>query len=62
MSSREKEKKEWAHIHALRIESLFEKWQRPLGINGKAYSNALAKELPDVCDEPLRKSLIESMS
>jgi len=56
------EKQEWVRIHALRIEELFEQWQKPLGIDGTDYSRALIKELSNCCDEPLRKSLIESIS
>jgi len=56
------DKKEWARKHAPRIEELFEQWQRPLGIDGTDYSRALVKELSNCCDEPLRKSLIESIS
>ena len=62
MASSEEKKEEWAQIHALRIERLFEQWQKPLGIDGKDYSEALIKELSNCCDEPLVKSLIESIS
>jgi hypothetical protein len=62
MASSEEQKEEWAQIHALRIKNLFEQWQKPLGIDGTDYSEALTKELSKCCDEPLRKSLIESIS
>ncbi len=58
----DEEKKEWARMHALGLKHLFEEWQKPLGIDGTDYFNALMKELSDCCDEPLRKSLIESIS
>ncbi len=56
------EKNEWARTHVLRIEELFEQWQKPLGIDGRDYYKALLKEMASCCDEPLRKSLIESIS
>ena len=62
MQSGEEEKQEWARWHALRIEHRFEQWQKPLGIDSEAYLKALTEELVDCCDDPLRKSLIESIS
>ena len=56
------DKNEWARTHALRIEHLFEQWQRPLGIDGRDYYKALIKEMSNCCEEPLRKSLIESIA
>lgn len=58
----EGEKQKWAEKHALRIEHRFEKWQKVLGIDGEEYLRYLKEELLRCCDEPLRKSLIESIS
>ena len=56
------EKNEWARTHALRIEELFEQWQRPFGIDSGEYFRYLRRELLDFCENPLKKSLIESIS
>jgi hypothetical protein len=56
------EKEEWAERHARRIQQRFEQWQKPLGIDGQEYLKYLTKDLAKCCDEPLRKSLIESIS
>lgn len=57
-----KEKQEWAEEHALRMVRQFKQWQKPLGINGEQYRRYLAQELLDCHDDPLRKSLVESIS
>jgi hypothetical protein len=57
-----RQKQEWAKKHASRIQHRFEEWQRPLGIDGREYLKYLTQELTQCCDEPLRKSLIESIS
>ena len=62
MSSKEEEKREWARKYAFRIEHRFEQWQKPIGIDGTEYLHSLTEELVDICDNPLRKSLIESIS
>lgn len=54
-------KKDWAQKHACKIERLFEQWQKPLGIDGKEYLIHLTEELTSCYDEPLQKSLIESI-
>jgi hypothetical protein len=56
------EKQEWAERHARRIQQRFEQWQKPLGIDGQEYLKYLIQELAKCCDEPLHKSLIESIS
>jgi hypothetical protein len=58
----EGQKQQWAEEHARRIQKQFEKWQRPLGIDGKEYAEHLRIELIRCCDNPLLKELIESMS
>jgi hypothetical protein len=62
MSANEEEKQVWAETHARRIECRFEQWQKPLGIDGDEYLKYLTKELVDCCDDPLLKSLIESIA
>lgn len=55
----EEDKEKWAEEHARRLNSMFERWQKPLGIDGEDYRRYLKKELADCCDKPLMKSLIE---
>ena len=58
----EEEKEKWAEEHACRLQHLFEQWQKPLGIDGEEYRKHLTEELVHYyCDEPLLKSLIESI-
>jgi hypothetical protein len=44
------------------MQKLFEQWQKPLGINGTEYRRYLKEELTAYCDEPLLKSLIETIT
>jgi hypothetical protein len=60
--SSQKEKEEWTDKHARRIQQRFEQWQKPLGIDGGEYISYLRKELLDFCENPLKKSLIDSIS
>ena len=55
-------KQRWAEEHAHRLQHLFEQWQKPLGIDGGEYRKHLTEELAKQCDEPLLKSLIESIT
>ncbi|MHC4363193.1 MAG: hypothetical protein ACYSTZ_10220 [Planctomycetota bacterium] len=61
-SPNEKEKQTWAEEHARRLQRQFEQWQKPLGIDGREYQRFLSEELYDCYNEPLRKSLVESIS
>jgi len=56
-----KKSQSWAEKHAYRLHCLFEPWQRPLGIDGREYFRHTANELIDYYDDPLRRSLIESL-
>jgi len=56
-----KEKRNWAEKHAYGLQRLFEQWQKPLGIDSKDYYEHTMKDLLDYYDDPLRKSLIESI-
>lgn len=58
----EEEKQRWIEEHARRLQQLFEQWQKPLCIDGEEYRKYLTEELPGYCDEPLLKSLIESIT
>ena len=58
----EQDKEKWVEEHAHRLQHLFEQWQKPLGINGEEYCKHLTEELPNHCDDPLLKSLIESIT
>ena len=55
------EKQRWVEEHARGLQHLFEQWQKPLGIDGEKYRKHLTEELINCCDEPLLKSLIESI-
>ncbi|MHC4656129.1 MAG: hypothetical protein ACYS91_14095 [Planctomycetota bacterium] len=58
----EEEKQMWVEEHARRLQHLFEQWQKPLCIDGEEYRKYLTEELLGYCDEPLLKSLIESIT
>ena len=58
----EEDKEKWVEEHARRLQHLFEQWQKPLSIDGKEYRKHLTEELVNYCDEPLLKSLIESIT
>lgn len=56
------DKQKWAEQCARCIEQRFERWQKPLGIDGDEYLKYLTKDLINCCDDPLLKSLIESIA
>ena len=59
----EEEKQKWAEEHAHSLQQLFEQWQKPLCINGEEYRKHLREDLFNhCCDDPLLKSLIESIT
>ena len=58
----EQDKEKWVEEYAHRLQHLFEQWQKPLGIKGEQYYKHLTEELPNLCDDPLMKSLIESIT
>jgi hypothetical protein len=60
--SSQKEKEEWAEKHARLFQRRFEQWQKPLGIDSEEYLRYLRQNLVDLCEDPLMKSLIESIS
>ena len=60
MLARKEAKQGWAQRRAGRIQHRFKQWQKPLGIDSDEYLKYLTKELVDCCDDPLRKSLVES--
>ena len=58
----EEDKQKWAEEHARSLQHLFEQWQKPFGIGGEEYREYLTENLVNYCDEPLLKSLIESIT
>lgn len=58
----EQDKEKWVEEQVSRLQHLFEQWQKPLGIDGKEYRKYLTEELLNCCDEPLLKSLMESIT
>ena len=61
-SANEQEKQRWVEEHARRLQRLFEQWQKQSSIDGEEYRKYLTEELLDYCDNPLLKSLIESIT
>lgn len=57
----EKDKKKWVEDQVLSLQHLFEQWQKQLGIDDGEYRKYLTEELTNCCDEPLLKSLMESI-
>ena len=55
------ERQKWAKEHAHRLQRLFEQWQEPLGICDDEYGKYLEEDLLDCCNDPLLKSLIDSI-
>ena len=61
-SATDQKKKEWAEEHAKRLQGLFEQWQKPLGINGQEYCRYTQDELSACYEDPILRSLIESIA
>jgi hypothetical protein len=53
---------EWAEEHARRLQGLFEQWQKPLGISGQEYRRYAKDALSDCYEDPIMRSLIESIT
>ena len=58
----EEEKQKWIEEHACSMQHLFDQWQKPLGIDSEKFRKHLTEELVSYYDEPLLKSLIESIT
>ena len=56
-----KSRDQWAEQHARQLQQAFHQWQGPIGIDGQAYRKHLEKELTAYWDDPLLKTLIESI-
>lgn len=56
-----KSRDQWAEQHARKLQQAFHQWQYPIGIDGQAYQKHLEKELALYWDDPLLKTLIESI-
>ena len=52
---------EWVEKHVLQFQYIFKKWQKPIGIDEQAYREHLEKELAAYWQDPLLKSLIETI-
>ena len=57
----EQERQKWVEEQARRLQNLFESWQKPLDIDADEYLKYLKGQLDTYCDQPLLKSLIESI-
>ncbi|HEC01903.1 MAG TPA: hypothetical protein ENI81_00065 [Phycisphaerales bacterium] len=51
----------WAEEHASRLRNLWERWQKPLGIDSQEYYRYAMEDLLACYDDPLRRSFIESL-
>ena len=61
MLSSKQDKEQWIESHARQFSRLFRQWQGQFEIDNKDYERSLRRELVDSHDDPLRKSLIESI-
>jgi hypothetical protein len=52
---------QWVEQHARQVQQAFQQWQHPIGIDGQEYQKHLEKELATYWDDPLLKTLIESI-
>ncbi len=57
----EHSKEQWVESHACKLGQMFATWQDLHEIDPGEYAESLKKGLGDCHDDPLRKSLIESM-
>ena len=58
----DEEKRKWVEERARRLQQVFERWQKPLGIDSEKYYKHLIKDLAEHCNEPLMKSLIDTIT
>ena len=56
-----KSRDQWAEQRARQVQQAFHQWQHPIGIDSQAYQKHLEKELTVYWDDPLLKTLIESI-
>ena len=56
-----KSRDQWIEQHAHQVQQLFQQWQHSIGIDGQEYRVHLEKELTVYWDDPLLKTLIESI-
>ena len=54
------EAKEWAETYSVLIQKIYEKWQKPLGIDSE-YQEFLKKDLTRDHHDQLKKELVESI-
>jgi len=54
-------KEKWVEEHARRMQKRFEQWQKPLGISGDEYCDFLREQLTETAEDPLIRSLIETV-
>ncbi len=52
---------QWVERHSRQVQQLFQQWQHQIGIDDQAYQKHLEKELAVYWDDPLLKTLIESI-
>jgi hypothetical protein len=52
---------QWIEKYVDEMQKLFHQWQKPVGIDSRAYRQHLEKELANYWQDPLLKTLIESI-
>ena len=52
---------EWVEKHVRQLQQIYKQWQHPIGIDGQEYQKHLEHELALYWDDPLLKTLIESI-
>ncbi len=52
---------QWLEKHAHQVQQTFQQWQGSIGIDGQEYRKHLEKELAVYWNDPLLKTLIESI-
>ena len=60
MLSGSEEAKEWAEEYSALIQKIYEKWQKPLGIDSE-YQKFLKEDMVEDYYDPLKKGLFESI-
>lgn len=60
-TTNEHDKRRWAEKQARRLQGLFEQWLKVHGIDSQEFYNFEVKELLNYYEDPLRRSLIESL-
>ena len=61
VTARVESKNKWVKKHAQNLQQIYKQWQQPLGIDSQDYLTHLEQELAEYWEDPLLKSLMESI-